>query len=815
MQSDVPPLPVSCLSERISIRYLCTPKKTFIARGLSYARYVLLLLSFSLTNTRHAISDFRTKVHQQRVAGRTTAAAVTAAAAAAPSKSQSSLNVSNKLSPVGSCALEHRNQRQKEQKNNHQHQCYLPLSTRKQLQSLIAFASPYSNCSARSSQHHHQSENNPGAEKEASSSVIGRRVCSAKMLRIKHLQNQLADAHYHLNELSNENKLLRAIQKRQDSALKRYEGSNAELPRIINTHHEDFRVLQAKHSKLRAQCKELQDRLKDKDSELLTLQAQNKKLQQLSKDRHLPERDKLQQLVADLQQRCDEQERLVQQLRRKLELETKYLKQQLHGEMAKHKEAAKQLAEARRKLESMDELLERSNKRSYQASRLGYNYRCERGGLAKRTADKVGGRLPVASSSLQQQVQVSQSLVDLNDFRAAGRQIEASFRLLHDHHPSSSLEFEARREARQITDSMLPMLSNNSNNHNNNHNGTMENNRVASNDPSEYLERIHYPSSSTRLSEPSPIQHHEKPSSHPVAYSLQRDDGETETLAAQEKRADPTSGSRSLHARLVSSASEAEDDAASKRRQSTKRTSTTNGPSSSSRSRSLTKENLDRIAEYNDELADEIKYDRDSVVTVIAKEPTVARPIVAKQQQQQNKCDASHHESNISLSDVESEIDLPIELSLEDDDEDEPKPTTQQQPIVTPWDDDKRAQDDVSTPNKELLLAVDSKVFDKPVEQHQQQGNKDAATSKAAFDKAKLLAAMRAIDNNETTVVATTIPSGGTTTTTASRRNSATSLGSNGLTRLQITENLFRGLPTHSKKKDIMKELFPDAGPIV
>ncbi|KAL7287830.1 hypothetical protein TKK_0017902, partial [Trichogramma kaykai] len=688
-----------------------------------------------------------------------------------------------------------------------------------------AFASPYNNCSARSSQHHHhhQSENNPGAEKE--SSVIGRRVCSAKMLRIKHLQNQLADARYHLNELSNENKLLRAIQKRQDSALKRYEGSNAELPRIINAHHEDFRVLQARHGKLRAQCKELQDRLKDKDSELLTLQAQNKKLQQLSKDRHLLERDKLQQLVADLRQRCDEQERLVQTLRRKLELETKYLRQQLHSEMAKHKEAAKQLAEARRKLESMDELLERSNKRSYQASRLGYNHRCERGGgLAKRTVvDKAGGRLPVArSSSLQQQVQVSQSLVDLNDFRAAGR-IEASFGLLHDH-PSSSLEFEARREARRITDSMLPMLSNNSNNHN----GTMENNRVASNDPSEYLERIHYPSSSTRLSEPSPIQHHEKPSSHPVAYSLQRDDGETltEALVAQEKLADPTSGSRSLHARLVSSASEAEDDASSKRRQSTKRTSTT-GPSS--RSRSLTKENLDRIAEYNDELADEIKYDRDSVVTVIAKEPTVARPIVAKQQQQQqqNKCDASHRESNISLSDVESEIDLPIELGLEDDDDkDEPKPTTQQ-PIVTPWDDDKRAQDDVSTPNKELLLAVDSKVFDKPVEQHQQQqSNKDAAaaTSKAAFDKAKLLAAMRAIDNNErldptnesnvTTVVATAaVPSGGTTT--ASRRNSATSLGSNGLTRLQITENLFRGLPTHSKKKDIMKELFPDAGPIV
>lgn len=30
-------------------------------------------------------------------------------------------------------------------------------------------------------------------------SVLGQRVMSAKMLRFKQLQNQLADAHYHLN----------------------------------------------------------------------------------------------------------------------------------------------------------------------------------------------------------------------------------------------------------------------------------------------------------------------------------------------------------------------------------------------------------------------------------------------------------------------------------------------------------------------------------------------------------------------------------------------------------------------------------------
>lgn len=62
------------------------------------------------------------------------------------------------------------------------------------------------------------------------------------------------------------------------------------------------------------------------------------------------------------------------------------------------------------------------------------------------------------------------------------------------------------------------------------------------------------------------------------------------------------------------------------------------------------------------------------------------------------------------------------------------------------------------------------------------------------FDKAKLLAAMKAIDDNENIEFVDQ----------KTRRNS-------GANRLQITQNLYRGIPTHSKKKnDIMKELFAD-----
>lgn len=56
---------------------------------------------------------------------------------------------------------------------------------------------------------------------------------SAKLLRVKQVQNQLNETQLQLNELINENRILRNMQKRQEGALKRYEGNHAELPQLI------------------------------------------------------------------------------------------------------------------------------------------------------------------------------------------------------------------------------------------------------------------------------------------------------------------------------------------------------------------------------------------------------------------------------------------------------------------------------------------------------------------------------------------------------------------------------------------------------
>ncbi|XP_053979689.1 interaptin [Hylaeus volcanicus] len=199
---------------------------------------------------------------------------------------------------------------------------------------------------------------------------IKQRVLSAKMLRIKELQNQLADAHYQLNELANENRLLKSLQKRQDSALKRYEGTNAELPRIINSHHEELRVLQIKYKKLKVLHKETCNLLKEKENELQQLQSQNKHLLQLSKDRNLGEREKLQLQVSDLNYRIQQQQDTIQTLHRKLALESKCLKQQLYTEVSKRKETQKHLDETIEKLKSLEHLLDNKERRLYYSGQL-------------------------------------------------------------------------------------------------------------------------------------------------------------------------------------------------------------------------------------------------------------------------------------------------------------------------------------------------------------------------------------------------------------------------------------------------------------
>ncbi|KAL0840016.1 hypothetical protein ABMA28_015343 [Loxostege sticticalis] len=191
---------------------------------------------------------------------------------------------------------------------------------------------------------------------------VTQRVLSAKTHRVKQLQNQLADAHYHLQELSNENRVLRAIQKKQEIALQRYENSNAELPQVLNSHNEEIRIQQSKYKQLKAQYKEVTQKLKERDMQLQQLKDEHQHLLELSKDRNLLEREKLQNQVSDLSLRVQQQNETISMLQRRIALEAKNFRHQLQNEINKHKDTRHDLDLAINNADKLTTIIEMKEK---------------------------------------------------------------------------------------------------------------------------------------------------------------------------------------------------------------------------------------------------------------------------------------------------------------------------------------------------------------------------------------------------------------------------------------------------------------------
>lgn len=190
---------------------------------------------------------------------------------------------------------------------------------------------------------------------------VRQRVHSAKVLRMKQLQNQLVDARQHIAELTTENRLLKAIHKRQDSALAKYEKSSSDLPQLLNAHSEEMRMWQSKFRSLRQQNRDLQDKIKQKDSVILSISDQNKHLTQLNRDRNLEEREKLTERLKDVEQRLMDKDNDVKLLSRRLQLEVKGYKIQLHQEIMKFRECYAKLERAHAEISRLTNVIESNN----------------------------------------------------------------------------------------------------------------------------------------------------------------------------------------------------------------------------------------------------------------------------------------------------------------------------------------------------------------------------------------------------------------------------------------------------------------------
>lgn len=138
--------------------------------------------------------------------------------------------------------------------------------------------------------------------------------------------------------MSAENRLLKSLHKRQDSALSKYESSSAELPQLLNSHAEELRMWQTRCRNLQRQNKEMATKIKQKDTIILTMTDQNKQLLHLNKDKNLLERANLQDRLKELEMRLTDKENEIKLLARRLQLEAKSYKSNLHMEQQKYRD---------------------------------------------------------------------------------------------------------------------------------------------------------------------------------------------------------------------------------------------------------------------------------------------------------------------------------------------------------------------------------------------------------------------------------------------------------------------------------------------
>ena len=119
------------------------------------------------------------------------------------------------------------------------------------------------------------------------------RVLSAKKNETKVIANKLADTKRQLEELKKENRTLKLVQTRQERDLKKLSKQEGELPQLLNSHGQEVRVLKEQLRRSQEQYNTSQRKINEMSLELVKVNDQKKKLQEVSRRHNLMERDML------------------------------------------------------------------------------------------------------------------------------------------------------------------------------------------------------------------------------------------------------------------------------------------------------------------------------------------------------------------------------------------------------------------------------------------------------------------------------------------------------------------------------------------
>ncbi|XP_066891229.1 lebercilin-like protein isoform X3 [Kogia breviceps] len=165
--------------------------------------------------------------------------------------------------------------------------------------------------------------------------AVARRILSARLHKIKELNNELADLHHKLEATVTENQFLKQLQLKHLKAIGRYENSQNNLPQIMVKHQNEVKNLRQLLRKSQGKERAVSRKLRETDSELLKTKDALQTLQKLSEDRNLAERDELTQRLSVLTTTMEGNDKQIQSLEKQLRLNNKAFTRQLAFENRK------------------------------------------------------------------------------------------------------------------------------------------------------------------------------------------------------------------------------------------------------------------------------------------------------------------------------------------------------------------------------------------------------------------------------------------------------------------------------------------------
>ncbi|XP_041734437.1 lebercilin-like protein [Coregonus clupeaformis] len=165
------------------------------------------------------------------------------------------------------------------------------------------------------------------------------RIRSAHRHRIKELNSQVWELQQQLSGVSTENKLLKQLQGRHMLALQHFQDSQSGLPQVLAKHGSEVRGLQELLRKARIRRNSLSRHLRGTEEELLRTKDALHRLQLLSEDRSLEEREELSHRLALITVDLNRKNKRIQDLERNLELRQISFNRHLATETRKTNEA--------------------------------------------------------------------------------------------------------------------------------------------------------------------------------------------------------------------------------------------------------------------------------------------------------------------------------------------------------------------------------------------------------------------------------------------------------------------------------------------